>query len=74
MREKNGAQPVRGTGEHRSPRQFGLKAGVQAGPEDRDRPINRTFGPEGEVSNDGAEEDAAAEWLAHVRAGRIGSS
>ena len=44
-----------------------------ASPPPSDRPINRTFGPEGEVPNDGAEEDATAEWLAHVQAGRIGA-
>ena len=51
-------------------RQSGLKDGVHRIV--RDSPINRTFGPAGEVSNDGAEEDATAEWLAHVQAGRIG--
>ena len=58
--------------EVRSPRRFGLKDGAPPATGDRERPINRTFGPAGEVSNDGAEEDAAAEWLAHVQAGRIG--
>jgi len=41
-------------------------------PERSDRPLNLTFGPAGEVSNDRAEFDATREWLAHVEAGRIG--
>jgi hypothetical protein len=38
----------------------------------RVRPIHATFGPAGEAPNEGAEEDAAAEWQKHVDAGRIG--
>jgi hypothetical protein len=38
----------------------------------RTRPIHATFGPAGEAPNESAEEDATAEWLAHVEAGRIG--
>ena len=55
-----------------TPRQFGLKDGTQRFV--RDRPINRTFGPAGEVLPEGGSEqqDAAREWLAHVQAGRIG--
>ncbi len=54
------------------PRQFGLKDGAHR--TWRDSPINRTFGPAGEaLPEQGFEEfDAAREWLAHVRAGRIG--
>ncbi len=57
----------------RPARQFGLKDGVPTPAERSDRPITLTFGPGGEVANDGAEFDATVEWLAHVEAGRIGS-
>ena len=40
----------------------------------RTSPIHLTFGPAGEAVDESAEEDATAEWLAHVQAGRINSA
>ncbi len=39
-----------------------------------DSPVSRPFGPAGEAlpENGYVQEDAAAEWLVHVLAGRIG--
>jgi hypothetical protein len=59
--------------EIRTARTLGLKDiawGASATP--RERPIHVTLGPAGEASDEGAGFDAAAEWLAHVEAGRIG--
>jgi hypothetical protein len=59
----------------RTARTLGLTdAGWGASAPARERPIRVTFGPAGEASNEAAEFDAAAEWLAHVEAGRIGGA
>jgi hypothetical protein len=68
--------------EIRTARTLGLKDGWSASPNPRtspvlsgaEGPIHATFGPAGEASNESAEFDATAEWLAHVEAGRIGGS
>ena len=59
--------------EIRTARTLGLKdATWGASAYARDRPIHVTFGPAGESPDERANADAAAEWLAHVEAGRIG--
>lgn len=61
--------------ETKTARTLGLKdAGWGASAYPRERPIHVTFGPAGEVSDEHAEVDAAAEWLNHVKAGRIGGA
>ncbi len=59
----------------RTARTLGLKdAAWSASPYPKTSPIHATFGPAGEAANETAQEDATAEWLAHVEAGRIGGS
>jgi hypothetical protein len=56
-------------------RRFGPKDPSSGAPTyPRNRPIHATFGPPGTASNESAEFDATAEWLAHVEAGKIGGA